>query len=214
MLASIRKSLLTSQPNFLRFFSAAKAKTEKEKMLSGEFFLRDDPQLLEERQRAQKLLDEFNGSSVDEFGKRLQILSKLFGTEINNLIEPPFYCKYGTNIHLGKGVFINFNCSIYDDGKVFIDDKALFAPGVCIYTATFPDDPEQRRELKEFTKPVRIGKYVWLGGNSVICPGVSIGDNSIIGAGSVVTTDIPANVIAVGNPARVIKQLTPPKQNQ
>ena len=214
MLATIQKNFFQKGTNFLRCFSAAKGKTEKEKMLSGDFYQRDDPELLKERERAQKLLNDFNNSSVDEFGRRLEILSKLFGTEINNLIEPPFYCKYGTNIHLGKGVFINFNCSIYDDGKVFIDDKALFAPGVCIYTSTFPDDPEQRKELKEFTKPVRIGKYVWLGGNVVVCPGVSIGDNSIIGAGSVVTTDIPANVIAVGNPARVVKQLTPPKTQQ
>ena len=199
------------QTFFSRLYSAQKPKTEKQKMLSGELYCRDDPELIEERKRTQIILNEFNNSSVDEFDKRKSLLSQVFGTKIENLIEPPFYCEYGSNISLGKGVFMNFNCSIYDEGEVVIDDKALFAPGVCIYTSTYPTDPKLREANKQYTKPVKIGKYVWLGGNVVVCPGVTIGDNSIIGAGSVVTTDIPANVIAVGNPARVIKHLDPPK---
>jgi len=121
-------------------------------------------------------------------------------------IQPPFYCDYGENIFLGERVFFNFNCVVLDVCPVTIGDFTMFGPGVQIYTATHPVQAELRRQ-KEFAKPITIGQDVWVGGGAILCPGVTIGSQTIIGAGSVVTKDIPSNVIAVGNPCRVIKDI-------
>ena len=125
----------------------------------------------------------------------------------NLWIEPPFYCDYGYNIQLGDHVFMNYNCCILDVSTVKIGNNVMFAPGVQVLTATHPLEAKPRNSGKEFAKPITIGNEVWVGGNAIICPGVTIGDRAVIGAGAVVTRDIPADVFAAGNPARVIKEI-------
>jgi len=181
--------------------------SEKAKMLAGEPYDAFDPQLLEERLRARELCQQINTLSPrcsDE--ERLRLAAELFGAATDVYITPPFYCDYGTNIKWGHKVYLNFNCVILDVNEVIIGDRVLFGPGVHIYTATHPLDAEERRRV-ESGKPVRIGSDVWLGGGSIVCPGVTIGDASVIGAGSVVTRDIPPGVLAVGNPCRVIRTI-------
>lgn len=183
-------------------------KTEKEKMLAGELYDPLDPQLCEERVRCRHLCLEINASREDQPEVRKRLYAELFGTETDAWIQPPFYCDYGTNISLGEKVFFNFNCVVLDVMQVTIGDYTLFGPAVQIYTATHPLDAEVRRQGLEGAKAITIGKDVWVGGGAIICPGVTIGDRSVIGAGSVVTRDIPADVFAAGNPCKVIRPLT------
>jgi maltose O-acetyltransferase len=183
-------------------------KTEKEKMLAGELYNASDPTLAAERCRARALCQALgNLSPWAPDAERLDLLSRLFGATTNATVTPPFFCDYGANIELGDKVFFNFNCVILDVAKVTIGNNVMFGPAVQIYTATHPMDAEERRSGLEFAKPVRIGNDVWLGGGVIVCPGVSIGDASVIGAGSVVVRDIPAGVFAAGNPCRVIRRI-------
>jgi len=183
-------------------------KTEKEKMLAGELYNAADPELFAWRARCRELCKQL----VDPHEERREeernrILTELFGREVDVTLQPPFYCDYGTNITLGSKVYFNFNCVILDVLPVVIGDNTLFGPAVQIYTATHPLDADERRSGLEAGKPVTIGKDVWVGGGAIICPGVTIGDRSVIGAGSVVTKSIPADVVAAGNPCRVIRSL-------
>ena len=185
-------------------------KTEKEKMLAGELYNAQDPQLLAERQRAQQLFQELNATPADQ-PARARLLRELLphaGTELG--LTSPFYCDYGTNITLGDQVYFNFNCTILDVAAVTIGSRTLFGPGVQVYTATHPLDYQERATGLEYAKPISIGADVWVGGGAIICPGVSIGDRAVIGAGSVVTKDIPADTLAAGNPCRVIRVLRAP----
>jgi maltose O-acetyltransferase len=182
-------------------------KTEKEKMLAGELYNALDEQLSIERQRARDLLKRLNDSREDEQEERSRILGELFGRDTDACIQPPFFCDYGTNITLGRNVFFNFNCVVLDVAPVRIGDYVLFGPSVQVYTATHPLSAAERRRGLEAGKPINIGSDVWVGGGTIICPGVSIGARSVIGAGSVVTQDIPEDVLAVGNPCRVIRSL-------
>ncbi len=182
-------------------------KTEKQKMLSGELYDPLDPQLAQERARCRDLCKQLNDSREDEIEERGQLLEELLGKKTDVWIQPPFYSDYGTNIVLGKKVFFNFNCVVLDVMSVTIGDNVLFGPAVQIYTATHPISAVERRKWLESAKPITIGSDVWVGGGAIICPGVTIGDRSIIGAGSVVTKDIPADVVAAGNPCRVIRSL-------
>lgn len=185
-------------------------KTEKEKMLAGELYNAQDPQLLAERQRAQQLFQELNATPADQ-PARARLLRELLphaGTELG--LTSPFYCDYGTNITLGDQVYFNFNCIILDVAAVTIGSRTLFGPGVQVYTATHPLDYQERATGLEYAKPISIGEDVWVGGGAIICPGVSIGDRAVIGAGSVVTKDIPADTLAAGNPCRVIRVLRAP----
>jgi maltose O-acetyltransferase len=182
-------------------------KSEKEKMLAGELYNALDPQLAAERQRARLLLRQFNDSREDEPAERARILGDLFGAAADISIEPPFFCDYGTNIALGRHVFFNFNCVILDVARVRIGDHVLFGPSVQVYTATHPLSAAERRRGLESGSAVEIGSDVWVGGGAIICPGVTIGARSIIGAGSVVITDVPEDVIAAGNPCRVIRTI-------
>jgi maltose O-acetyltransferase len=185
-------------------------KTEKEKMLAGELYNAQDPQLLAERQRAQQLFQELNATPADQ-PARARLLRELLphaGTEL--VLTSPFYCDYGTNITLGDQVYFNFNCTILDVAAVTIGSRTLFGPGVQVYTATHPLDYQERATGLEYAKPISIGEDVWVGGGAIICPGVSIGDRAVIGAGSVVTKDIPADTLAAGNPCRVIRVLRAP----
>jgi maltose O-acetyltransferase len=183
-------------------------KTEKEKMLAGELYNALDLQLSIERQRARDLLKRLNDSREDEQEERVKILKELFGKETDAYIQPPFYCDYGTNITLGSNVFFNFNCVVLDVAPVQIGDYVLFGPSVQVYTATHPLSATERRRGLESGQAIDIGSDVWVGGGAIICPGVTIGARSIIGAGSVVTRDIAPDVIAVGNPCRVIRALS------
>lgn len=179
----------------------------KEKMLSGQLHI-PDAELIAERVKAQKLMHKYNAINPANIAKRTKFLQKWFGAVGKKcFIEQPFYCDYGSNITLGDRVFTNVNVTILDCAKVKIGNDVWIAPNVGIYTATHPTDPEQRRQKLEYAKPIKIGNNVWIGGGASILPGVTIGDNSVIGAGSVVNKDIPANVVAVGNPCRVIKKL-------
>ncbi|NLP44163.1 MAG: sugar O-acetyltransferase [Peptococcaceae bacterium] len=182
-------------------------KSEKEKMLAGELYYSSDAELAREREYARDLLFEFNHSRPSDKEKRQEILSCLISAKGSFHIEAPFYCDYGYNIEVGENFYANFGCIILDVNKVKIGDNVLLAPNVQIYTATHPVDPVARLTGKEFAKPISIGNNVWIGGGTIICPGVKIGDNVTIGAGSVVTKDIPANVVAVGNPCKVLKKI-------
>lgn len=177
-------------------------------MLAGELYNATDPELSEERLTARQLLGELNSSAEDEEEKRKSILEKLIpAAGAGFWLQPPFYCDYGYNISTGENVFLNFNCVVLDVMPVKIGNRTLIGPNVQIYTATHPMDYRERAAGLEFAKPVTIGEDVWIGGSAVVCPGVTIGDRSVIGAGSVVTKDIPPDVFAAGNPCRVIRNL-------
>lgn len=182
-------------------------KTEKEKMIAGQLYDPGDMQLTAERLRARTLLKRLNNAGDDRH-EVAGILKDLFGTVTDVHIEPPFFCDYGTNISLGKKVFMNFNCVILDVAPVRIGDFVLFGPAVQIYTALHPVNAAERRLGLESGSPIVIGDDAWIGGGAVVCPGVSIGARSVIGAGSVVTRDIPEDVFAAGNPCRVIRALS------
>ncbi len=182
--------------------------TEKEKMLAGELYNPLDPQLFAERQSARLLCQAFNNTGDDQRTERDRLMRKLIPVVGNKVwIEPPFYCDYGNNISIGNQVFFNFNCVILDVNPVLIGSGVLLGPAVQIYTATHPLKAVERRTGLELGSPIEIGDDVWLGGGAIVCPGVQIGKGSVIGAGSVVTKDIPAGVVAVGNPCRVLRQI-------
>lgn len=177
-------------------------------MLSGALYNPLDETLAAERTAARVLISELNLSPETEPALRLHILRKLLPHAGKGLwMQPPFYCDYGYNIHTGENVFFNFNCVVLDVMPVHIGSRTLFGPNVQLYTATHPMNHIERAGGLELAKPITIGEDVWVGGSAVICPGVTIGDRSVIGAGSVVTKDIPADVFAAGNPCRVIRSL-------
>ena len=180
-------------------------------MLAGELYNAFTPELLAGRANCKELIYEFNTTRPTEAKKRDDILRKLlgrFGT--NSVIERPFLCDYGSNIYWGDNSFANFNLVILDTCQVHVGDYVLIGPDVKMYSATHPTDPQERLDGLEYGKDIRIGNNVWIGGGVIIVAGATIGDNSVIGAGSVVVKDIPANVVAVGNPCKVVKQLQPP----
>jgi maltose O-acetyltransferase len=182
-------------------------KSEKDKMCSGEPYFSNDKELTLERQRAKKLLHKINCEEYLNNSKSRNYFKELLpNASKKTYIEPPFHCDYGYNIFLGDGVYFNVNCVVLDAMKVQIGSNVFIGPGVHIYTATHPTNPEERLHT-QFAKPVIIGNDCWIGGNTVICPGVTIGDGCTIGAGSVVTKNIPSKSLAVGNPAKVVKKL-------
>ena len=183
--------------------------TEREKMLAGELYDPFDPDLVAGRQRARDLCQTLNATREVEVELRREILRSLFGAGGDTVwMQPPFFCDYGTNIELGERVFFNFNCVVLDVCRVRIGDFTLFGPAVQIYTPMHPMDAELRRR-EEYGKPVEIGADVWVGGGAIILPGVRIGSRAVIGAGSVVTRDVPDGVFAAGNPCRVIREIEP-----
>ncbi|WP_118193893.1 sugar O-acetyltransferase [Albibacterium indicum] len=183
-------------------------KTEKEKMLSGEVYSPYVADLTEDRARLKDLIHQYNLLAPSETDAKQALARTILGSAKENFtIEQPFYCDYGYNIHIGNNFFSNFNCTILDVGLVTIGDDVLLGPNVSLFTVNHVQDPQGRKDGLEYAKPIVIGNNVWVGGNVVILPGITIGDNSIIGAGSVVTKNIPANVIAVGNPCKVVKEI-------
>lgn len=184
--------------------------TEKEKMLAGELYNAQDPQLAAESVRTKQLLLHLNTTPADQPAERASLLRELLPHAGPGLgLNSPFFCDYGANITLGEQVFFNFNCTILDVTFVTIGSRSMFGPQVQLYTATHPLDAQERASGLEFARPIVIGDDVWVGGGAIICPGVSIGSRTVIGAGSVVTKDIPADVFAAGNPCRVIRHLKP-----
>lgn len=167
-----------------------------------------DNKVYEQQKRSRILTQELNTVDRADFDAIKKIVKELFGKSENAFVNPPFYCDYGFHIEVGKNFFANYNCTILDVAKVTIGDNCQMAPNVAIYTAGHPVHPETRNSGYEYGKAVSIGDNVWIGGNTVICPGVHIGDNVVIGAGSVVTKDIPDMVIAAGNPCSVIRGIT------
>ena len=183
--------------------------SEKQKMLSQKPYIASDPELSKERIHAQKTCFEINSLSPEFVEKRNQLLKNLLGSVKDNFyVEPPFHCDYGYNISIGEKFYSNYNLIILDCAKVSIGDNVMLAPNVSIFTAGHPIDAEMRNKEWEYAIPVKIGNNVWIGGNTVINPGISIGDNTVIGSGSVLTKDIPSNVIAAGNPCKVIRKIT------
>jgi maltose O-acetyltransferase len=182
--------------------------TERQKMLAGEMYDPFDPELVSARVRARDLCQQLNATRESEEVERRRILRDLFGRGGDSVwMQPPFYCDYGANIELGQRVFFNFNCIVLDVCRVRIGDFTLFGPAVQIYTPLHPFNAEQRRR-EEFGKPIDIGSDTWVGGGAIILAGVSIGSRAVIGAGSVVTRDVPDGVFAAGNPCRVIRTIS------
>lgn len=180
-------------------------KSEKQKMLAGELYDPMDAELVAARERARDLCHALNATRERDREERRRILRELFGSGGDSVwMQPPFYCDYGTNIELGERVFFNFDCVVLDVCSVRIGSFTLFGPAVQIYTPMHPFKAALRRR-EEFGKPVEIGADVWIGGGAIVLPGVRIGDRAVIGAGSVVTRDVPEGVFAAGNPCRIIR---------
>ena len=182
--------------------------TGKERREKELLFLADNADWTEMK-RARRLTQKLNSMDRSDFDGIRAVVNELFGkSDETTFLNPPFYCDYGSNIEVGRNCFINYNCTILDNGKVTLGDNCLLAPNVSIYTAGHPLYPDARNLGYEYGIPVTIGDNVWIGGNTVICPGVKIGSNVVIGAGSVVTKDIPDWSFAAGNPCRLIRAIT------
>jgi len=177
-------------------------------MLAGDLYIADDPELYDEHQRAMELMEAFNNSPASDGAARRGILRQLLGSMGDGTeIRPPFYCDYGYQTHIGERSFANFGLMALDVARITIGDDVQIGPRVQLLTATHPLAPGPRRDKWESAAPIAIGHNVWLGGGVIVCPGVTIGDDTVVGAGSVVTRDLPAGVLAVGAPARVLRSL-------
>lgn len=182
--------------------------SEKEKMLRGELYNAGDPELRADRLHARKLTRLFNQTTEDDYATRVALLKSLFGATGERLyIEPTFRCDYGYNIFVGENFYANFDCIFLDVCPITIGTNCALGPGVHIYTATHPLDAQERIKGPEYGKPVTIGNNAWIGGKSVINPGITIGNDVVIASGSIVIRDVPDKVVVGGNPARIIKQL-------
>lgn len=180
----------------------------RERMKSGQLYFCTDPELAREQLECLEKLYDYNQTRPLEQEKRATLLKEFFAEVGENCyVEPPLRANWGRNTHLGNNVYANFNLTLVDDTDIFIGDSVMFGPNVTVATAGHPIDPELRRRVGQYNIPVRIGNNVWIGANAVILPGVTIGDNTVIGAGSIVTRDLPANVVAVGNPCRVLRPI-------
>ncbi len=183
-------------------------KSELKKMIDGELYNAGDSELVALRLNARKLFSLYNQTAYDNQTQKLAFLKQLLGGIKGAVdIQAPFYCDYGINTFIGENVFMNFNCIILDCAKVTLGDNVFLAPNVQLYTAYHPLIASERIKGPELASPITIGNNVWLAGGVIVCPGVTIGENTTIGAGSVVTKNVPANVVAVGNPCRVIKEI-------
>jgi len=189
--------------------------SEKDKQHTGEVYFPGDPEILEEQIQYQEKLYDYNQTRPSEQKKRTNLLKEMFA-EIgeNCYIEPPFHANFGGHhCHFGKNVYANYNLTAVDDTHIYVGDNTMIAPNVILASAAHPLDPEERRKGYQYNQPVHIGKNCWLGAGVIVVPGVSIGDDTVIGAGSVVTKDIPSGVVAVGNPCRVIKEVKKEETN-
>ena len=181
----------------------------KDRMFTGDLYLPNDAAITEEQNACLELLYTFNQTRPSEQEKRNQLLKQMFA-EIgeNCYIEPPFHANFGgKHVHFGKNIYANFNLTMVDDGHIYVGDYTMFAPSVIVATAGHPILPELRETVYQYNMPVHIGKNCWIGAGAIILPGVTIGDQVVVGAGSVVTKDLPSNVVAVGNPCRVVREI-------
>ena len=182
--------------------------SEKERMLAGELYVSGDPELDRMRRHCRRLLREINHADPDDRDTVRAAIGRLLGRAGENpWVEPPFFCDYGANIRVGNNFYANFNCVILDPGTVDVGDDVLLGPAVQIYTATHPLDAAERASGRELARPIRIGSRVWIGGGAIVLPGVTIGDDAVIGAGAVVARDVPPRVVVAGNPARIVRRL-------
>lgn len=180
----------------------------KERMKSGKIYFCTDEELAKEQLRRLDRLYDFNQTRPSEMPKRMALLKEILAEVGENCyVEPPLHANWGCHTHFGNNVYANFNLTLVDDTDIYVGDGVLFGPNVVVAVAGHPVDPELRRKVAQFNLPVHIGNNVWIGAGAIILPGIAIGDNSVIGAGSVVTKDIPANVVAVGNPCRVLREI-------
>ncbi len=180
----------------------------KERMKSGKIYFCTDEELAKEQLRRLDRLYDFNQTRPSEMPKRMALLKEILAEVGENCyVEPPLHANWGCHTHFGNNVYANFNLTLVDDTDIYVGDGVLFGPNVVVAVAGHPVDPDLRRKVAQFNLPVHIGNNVWIGAGAIILPGITIGDNSVIGAGSVVTKDIPANVVAVGNPCRVLREI-------
>jgi maltose O-acetyltransferase len=177
-------------------------------MVRGELYVFGDPQIQAEHARAQALLERYNATAHAEVDDRTRLLRELLGGVGDGVvIQPPLRCDYGTQITIGEATFVNYDCVMLDAAPISIGSYCQIGPRVQLLTATHPIDPEPRRTGWEYAEPIAIGDNVWLGGGVIVCPGVTIGNDTVIGAGAVVTRDVPPGVVAVGTPARVLREI-------
>lgn len=182
---------------------------EKQRMLDGKLYLPFGKEILEEQTQCMELLYEYNATRPSQTEKRQELISRMFAEAGEGVyVEPPLHANWGGNhVHLGDRVYANFNLTLVDDGEIYIGDDTMIGPNVTIATAGHPILPELRKEQYQFNIPVHIGKNVWIGAGAMILPGVTIGDDTVIGAGSVVTKEIPPGVVAAGNPCKVLRKI-------
>ena len=187
--------------------------TEKEKMLAGELYISSGEELKNERRKARLIAHAFNQTTEEEGEKRVELITSLFGKVGKNVsVKPNLRCDYGYNISVGDNFYANYDAILLDIAPITIGDNVMLAPRVGLFTATHPIDADVRIGGLEYGKPITIGDNVWIGAGAIVNPGVTIGENSVIGSGSVVTKDIPSNVVAAGNPCRVIREITESEQ--
>ncbi|MGI5159685.1 sugar O-acetyltransferase [Microbispora sp. CA-102843] len=190
-------------------YFAGDPRTNRERMLAGDLYIADDPDSAKIAQRAVALLEAYRLQTIaGDHDLARQTLAQVLGSlGPDAYVKPPLFVDYGENIHIGARTFINYNLTALDVATITIGQDCQIGPGVQLLTPTHPVEPQPRRDKLEAARPITIGDNVWLGGGVIVCPGVDIGDNSVIGAGAVVTRDIPANTVAVGNPARVVRAI-------
>lgn len=182
--------------------------SEKERMLNGELYDAGDSELVAEREHARELLGEYNATTGADADRRAELLEELFGSVRGEPhVEPPVRCDYGYNVHVGGNFYANFDCVFLDVREIRFGENCFLGPGVHAYAATHPIDAAERVKGPEYGKPVTVGDDVWIGGRAVLNPGVTVSDRSVVGAGAVVTGDVPADVVVQGNPAEVVKRL-------
>ncbi len=183
-------------------------RTQRERLLAGDLYNADDPEIAEDLLRAMRLVEEYNRSPADAGADRRRILAVLLGAfGADSEIRPPLYCDFGYHLRVGARTFVNFGLMALDVAPIVIGDDAQIGPYVQLLTPTHPVEAAPRRAKWELARPITIGDNVWLGGGVIVLPGVSIGENTVVGAGAVVTKDLPADVVAVGNPARIVRPL-------
>ncbi|MEL7978037.1 sugar O-acetyltransferase [Isoptericola sp. F-RaC21] len=189
-------------------YFAGDPRTHHERMLAGDLYIADDPEIGRRTQRAMRLQDEYRRAAVEGDASAGAVLADLLGTLGEGaVIRPPLFVDYGENLHVGARTFVNYHLTALDVAPITIGADCQIGPNVQLLTPTHPVEPAPRRDKLEAARPITIGDNVWLGGGVIVCPGITIGDNSVVGAGSVVTRDVPANVVAVGNPARVVRSI-------
>jgi maltose O-acetyltransferase len=180
----------------------------KERMLRGELYIADDPDLAADHARAQRILDRYNATGHDEQDERDALLRELLGSVGEGVVvKPAFRCDYGTYVSIGDGSFLNYDCVMLDIAPIAVGARCWLASCVQLLAATHPIDPIPRRDGWEYGAPITLADNVWLGGGVIVCPGVTIGEHTVVGAGAVVTRDLPAGVVAYGNPARVVREI-------